>query len=561
MKISFFRFAVIALLMAGPYSGLSQRQSTISGHLFGNDGKPMLAAHVLLTGGLGHAAIPGSEIFDDKDYLQVQVEPDGSFSLSTDSTGALYLIFTSVGHKTMQIPLIIEHPVNLRIDAHLEVLHLVDNFEGVEVRYNFDEEKNGQIAPMKQIAPRIYKVEVSTNKSEFKYRFCNIGGSPWGVSILGTAADSFEYTLGDTYTSIIRPRDGKVSIILTDTMPRPIPRPEGIVFSDSRCVQARFFGIHQQFEKSKIEYDSAMHNHLLAGKPYHTFIYDWAKLFHSLKSQFAQEKEPIIRQEILLQCIEMASLTPKNIDSLFIRRNICSVPPGSLAWVYHGSTALNAKSFHSEGDKYVQQILEKHPSRSFRAMLISLLCTSAMMEKRQSEYARLFYKLTTEFLNTPAGRFASSGPKPHRSLSVGMKIPAFAFTSIDDPKVKCTNADIKGKYVLIDFWATWCAPCVEEMKFLQNAYDKFHDSNFEILSVTLRDTPERIRYFRSKHWVMPWLNGYVKEDEDAAVCLVFDAGTPKPILINPNGIVIAIDGSLRGERLESTLLNYLGKRK
>jgi thiol-disulfide isomerase/thioredoxin len=269
----------------------------------------------------------------------------------------------------------------------------------------------------------------------------------------------------------------------------------------------------------------------------------------------------MIRQELLMQYMEMASLKPKNFDSSFVRLNTGSIPHSSLAWVYHGSTALHANAYHPRGDKYLQEILSKHPSRSFRAMLLSELYVTATMQHRQHECIRLFHILTTEYLDTPGGKMTASGPKPSKGLRVGMKFPKFTFTSVDDPKVNYTNDDIMGKYTLLDFWATWCTGCVAQIKFIQNAYDKFHGQNFQILSVALSDTPERVRYFRSKHWVMPWLNGIVRENETPTVVLTYDAGTPRPILIAPDGTIIAMDAPLWGELLERTLSKYLGKTK
>ena len=62
---------------------------------------------------------------------------------------------------------------------------------------------------------------------------------------------------------------------------------------------------------------------------------------------------------------------------------------------------------------------------------------------------------------------------------------------------------LRGKYVLVDFWATWCAPCVGELPRIQEAYRKYHDAGFEVLSVSLDETRIAVADF-VKVRKLPW---------------------------------------------------------
>jgi peroxiredoxin len=133
--------------------------------------------------------------------------------------------------------------------------------------------------------------------------------------------------------------------------------------------------------------------------------------------------------------------------------------------------------------------------------------------------------------------------------------PAPDFTSNDENDKPVTLSSFKGKFILLDFWASWCGPCRLENPNLVKAYHKYHDKGFGIFGVSLDDTKS------------DWLKAIKKDGLDwtqvsdlkgwkaAAVSLYGINGIPMNYLLDKNGIIVA--KGLRGEDLDNKLAGLL----
>lgn len=135
--------------------------------------------------------------------------------------------------------------------------------------------------------------------------------------------------------------------------------------------------------------------------------------------------------------------------------------------------------------------------------------------------------------------------------------PNFAFKSFDG--VEMSLNDLRGKWVLLDFWGTWCQPCVMETPHLKAAYEEFAGNNFEILSLARDSGPDVVKNYISAKEIK-WINTMEYEGYAEGVLELYGVNSyPTIYLLNPNGEIdrSVNEGELRGEQLKVTLAKKL----
>jgi thiol-disulfide isomerase/thioredoxin len=144
--------------------------------------------------------------------------------------------------------------------------------------------------------------------------------------------------------------------------------------------------------------------------------------------------------------------------------------------------------------------------------------------------------------------------KLYQNLQVGDRAPAFDLKTLDDAPLRL--ADLRGKYVLLDFWATWCGPCREETPNLKALHDTFaKDARFIMIGLSLDEKTRDLRAYRDLN-AMPWPQVHLDGESRDSVLAAYGVRTiPSIFLIGPEGAILARD--LQGKGIEAAVAEAL----
>jgi thiol-disulfide isomerase/thioredoxin len=290
-------------------------------------------------------------------------------------------------------------------------------------------------------------------------------------------------------------------------------------YKADKVIQKKYNVVIDSIEARRSRFSKCLKEHKLSGKNIDNFYYDWSNEIRFINQQLKTETNLLIIDLLYFSYLDLGYGTyGLKLDSSIVTSALKSISPKSPLWTLEPSLMEIAIRYSNNYELYKNYII------------------SAMNEN----------------FNPDVRNYAKLNLSPYRKIMTGKQVPEFSFHLMNDSLKNISRQTFNGKYLLIDFWATWCVPCIEEMPRLHKIYKQYHDKGLDILSISLDEELNVIQKFQLNKWTMPWYNVQATKSNEAKK--LFEViGIPYPILINTNGKIIATGIELRGKYLEETL--------
>ena len=212
----------------------------------------------------------------------------------------------------------------------------------------------------------------------------------------------------------------------------------------------------------------------------------------------------------------------------------------------------NAGSFEEMSD-IIQTIRSKH-------IFVDVIINSFYRIADTPEKSKMHFKLIEKFV--PNQEFIKKAKEEYekvKSTSNGKKAPNFKFNDRDGKSVELVS--FKGKYVLIDIWATWCVPCLKQVPYLKKFKKKYHDKNIVFVGISVDDKDEHnlwketldkknmggVQLFADKSFESDFIDAFGV------------ASIPRFILISPEGTIVESHFSKPSHKITEDKLDALLK--
>lgn len=512
---------------------------------------------------LAHVHLLGQN--STKPVASVEVGRDGRYTIAIPSNGAWSLQFTAVDHDGYTIPLVIgDGMANIALDVTLAQLHFNRKPDTVWIMGDWNDFDFQSAEPMKRGKDGRFTFQAPAKGGEVRYQLIGIATTDGeGMrSVNAPRSAGYVYDGGGDYRSIMaagRSKSGKVTITFDPAMlPADNTTEAKAAFGPESRTQEQMAQLAKMADDDYRTMVMALMKAQQEGKKSPQPVSLDLQSLQTLPQEMRTNGDATVRQ---FAAVTITRFLFGERDSALAAEILATAPVTSPMWgVNAGGAARVARGIDGKGAPVTaMKFIETNPDREVQSVVLSSLVSDAFHAGNETELRTLYTRLKQNYGDLRSTQYSLAEYNPDAAIRVGKMVPDFEVTLLTGEKV--SRQSMMGKTYMMDFWATWCGPCVAEMPLLHEAWEKYKGKGgFTVLSLSFDGKVGDITPFREKKWKMPWLHTFVEKGFKNDLSKRFEvAGIPKPILVGPDGMIIATESDLRGRDLDATLAKHLEK--
>lgn len=204
----------------------------------------------------------------------------------------------------------------------------------------------------------------------------------------------------------------------------------------------------------------------------------------------------------------------------------------------------------------IEDLIRSHPNSYASAFVLQSSASQiGSLDKKES----LLSLLSEDMRESDAGRNFADHIQGVKNSKIGNTVSYFTLPDPEGKDVELSN--LKGKYVLIDFWASWCSPCRQSFPHMREFYKKYKNDKFEIYSISIdEDKPSWLKAVKEEN--NPWLQSW--DDKNIAKSQFAVTAIPSTFLIDGEGKIVAKEvgfDSNGGSEIEKILISISENKK